>query len=347
MADFDTGLTLADRMRRHAGDEHHLYGHLMRAMADDWDAGGPVSEICRGWEDATPGAVVQLRLLGGLFRLVLTDRAPDLVAFYPCLGGNAPPAEAWPHVRPVLAEHVAELHRALDVAPQTNETGRSTALLVGLFDVVRRSGLSKVRLLEPGASAGLNLLVDKFKFISPTWVHGPKDSALRLVDAVVGPVVPAPFTIVERRGCDLAPVDPATARGQLTLRSFVWPFHVERHERLTRALDIARRNPVVVDRAAAGEWLEHQLSTPGYDGVLTVVWQSITQQYWPPEETTRVDEAVARAAQSQRLARVTMEYSERSAAALTVDLAAADGSGLEGLVRLGDVGDHGTPVTLA
>ncbi|MBA2773000.1 MAG: DUF2332 domain-containing protein [Nocardioidaceae bacterium] len=347
MADFDTEGTLADRMRKHASDEQHLYGHLMRAMADDWDARGPVRDICRGWENAPQGAVVQLRLLGGLFRLVLTDRAPDLVPFYPSLGGNEPPAKAWPHVRRVLGEHVQELRRTLDVAPQTNETGRSTALLVGLFDVVRRSGLSKVRLLEPGASAGLNLLVDQFRFESPTWAYGPGDSALRLVDAVIGPVTATPFEIVERRGCDLAPVDATTPEGQLTLRSFVWPFHVERHERLTQALDIARRHPVTVDRAGAGEWLEERLSAPAADDVVTVVWQSITQQYWPLDETARVDAVVARAARSQRVARVAMEFHERATAELTVDLAAADGSGLDGPIRLGDVGDHGTPVTLS
>lgn len=345
MADFDTGRTLADRMRRHAGDADHLYGHLMREMADDWDAGGPVRDICRGWEDAPYGAAVQLRLLGGLFRLVLTDRAADLVAFYPCLGGTESPADAWRLVRPVLAANAPELHRALDVAPQTNETGRSTALLVGLFEVVRRTGLSKVRLLEPGASAGLNLLVDKFRFVNPTWAYGPHDAALRLVDGVVGPVVPVPFEIVDRRGCDLAPVDAASPHGQLTLRSFVWPFHVERHERLTHALEIARRNLVVVDRAGAGEWLEDQLSSPD-DDVVTVVWQSITQQYWPPEETARVDAAVARAARSQPLARIAMEFFGCGIAALSIDVAAADGSGLDGPVRLGDVGDHGTPVTI-
>jgi len=345
MPEFGHEGTLSDRMRTHAGEADHLYGHLMRAMADDWDAGGPVREICSGWKDAPQGAVVQLRLLGGLFRLVLTNRARDLVAYYPCLGGNAPPAEAWPHVRPVLADNVAELRRALDIAPQTNETGRSTALIVGLFDVVRRTGVSRVRLLEPGASAGLNLLVDKFRFVNPTWVYGPDDSALQLVDGVVGRVVPAPFAIVERRGCDLAPVDAATAEGQLTLRSFVWPFHVGRHERLTQALEIARLDPLVVDRAGAGEWLEDQLSSAVADDVLTVIWQSITQQYWPPQEIVRVDEAVARAALSQRLARVAMEFGNGTAE-LTTDVAAAGGSGLEGPVRLGEVGDHGEPVTL-
>jgi hypothetical protein len=97
-----------------------------------------VRAICRGWEDAPAGAVIQLRLLARLFRIVLTGRAPELVPYYPCLGGTAPPAEAWPVVRPVLAGHVDELREALEVAPQTNEVGRSTALLVGLPSPPRR-----------------------------------------------------------------------------------------------------------------------------------------------------------------------------------------------------------------
>ena len=78
--------TLADRFRAHADDAQHLYGYALRGMADDWEAGGPVRVACRGYENAPRGAVIHLRLLAGVFRLVLTNRAPELVAFYPCLG---------------------------------------------------------------------------------------------------------------------------------------------------------------------------------------------------------------------------------------------------------------------
>ena len=68
---------------------------------------------------------------------MLTDQAPELVRFYPCLGGQDDPAQAWPVLREVIAAHPDELRAALEVPPQTNEVGRSVALLAGLFDVVR------------------------------------------------------------------------------------------------------------------------------------------------------------------------------------------------------------------
>ena len=345
MPSFDAGSTLADRMRAHAGKDQHLYAELMRAMADDWESGGPVRRICSGWEDAPEGAVVQLRLLAGLFRIVLTGRAPELVPFYPCLGGTAPPQAAWPVVRSVLAAHEDELHDALETAPQTNEVGRSTALLVGLFEAVRRSGLRRIRLLEPGASAGLNLLVDRFRFVTQTWAYGPVNSALIFHGGVVGVVQPETFIVIDRRGCDLAPVDPSTSPGQLRLRSFVWPFDLERHERLTAALSIASEHHVVVDESPAGEWLEGQLSVPTADDTLTVVWQSVTALYWPAGERTRVKRAIDAARGNRLVAHIAMEHTlgdERGGAMLTL-------TGLPGrddVMTLARVHDHGRPVTL-
>lgn len=345
MPAFDAGLTLADRMRSHAGDQQHLYGHLMRAMADDWEAGGPTRQICQGWEDAPEGAVVQLRLLAGLFRIVLTQRAPELMPFYPCLGGEASPAKAWPMVRGVLIRHTSELHDALDVAPQTNEPARSTALLVGLFEAVRRTGLSRIRLLELGASAGLNLLVDRFRFVNPDWEFGPDQSPLVLRDGVRGEVEPMAFDVVVRRGCDLQPVHAATSEGRLRLRSFVWPFQPARHERLAAALEVAAAWPVKVDQASAGQWLEEQLALSVDDDVLTVVWQSITRLYWPSEETTRVHRALRSAAGAQPVSHITMEFPTvglSTEADLTLLL-----PGMAAPKRIASVGDHGTPVVMA
>jgi len=138
----DAAETLADRFRAHADDAQHLYGYALRGMADDWETGGPVWLACRGYENAPRGAVIHLRLLAGVFRLVLTGRAPELLAFYPCLGGSAPASQAWPVMREVIGAHLGEMCATLAIPPQTNEVGRSAALLAGLFDLVAAYGVS-------------------------------------------------------------------------------------------------------------------------------------------------------------------------------------------------------------
>jgi hypothetical protein len=338
--------SLADHMRQHAGDSQHLYGHLMRAMADDLEHGGPVQDICAGLEEAPAGWVVQLRLLAGLFRIVLTGRAPELEPYYPCLGGTADPGSAWPSVRKVLGVHIEELHDALDIAPQTNEVGRANALVLGIFAAVHRTGRSRVRLLEPGASAGLNLLVDQFRFINESWAFGPPESLVRLVGGVHGDVHPVSFDIIERRGCDLSPVDISTEEGRLRLRSFVWPFHVERHQRLAGALKLAQQVAPKVDRGSAGGWLERHLGDVPPDDVVTVVWQSVTRQYWPPEEVVRVNGLAQKAAEHSALAHVSMEYPNDGSATAVLTIACSGADGRFEYQRVGTVGDHGFPVDL-
>ena len=314
MVGYDSGATLADRFRTHAGDRADLYAYAMRGMADDWEAGGPTSEVCAGYQDVPSGAAIQLRLLAGVFRLVLTGRAPELVGFYPCLGGSEPADRVWPVMRRVIAGHVEELHAALAIAPQTNEAGRAAALLAGLAGLVagQGGGPAPIRLLELGASAGLNLLVDAFGFSGRSadgqaWFWGAARSPLQLRDAIRGPR-PPPVRVVERRGCDLHPVDPTSADGRLLLTSFVWPFDLDRQSRLAAALDVAARVPVRVDRAGAAEWLASRLAEPVDRGVLTVVWHSITRQYWTAEEADACANLLEAYGQRQRLGLVTLEF---------------------------------------
>lgn len=228
-ARWDAGESLADHFRALANDAEHLYGYAMRGMAEDWAAGGPTRVACKGYEAAPRSAMIQFRLLAGVFRLVLTGEAPELIRFYPCLGGTEPASRAWPVMREVIAAHTDEIHAALAVAPQTNEVGRSAALLAGIFDLVAASGVRHIRLLELGASAGLNLLLDQYAFRADSWHFGPSDSKVQFADAIVGEVQPGSFEIMARAGCDPNPVDATTADGRLLLTSFVWPFDLDRH----------------------------------------------------------------------------------------------------------------------
>lgn len=302
------GATLGERMGSHfGGSTEHLYGVLVRDLAADWERDGVVREILAGREDTSPGDMVQLRLLAGIHRIVLRGDAPDLAAFYPSVGGTADRYAVWPALEPVLRSHVAELRDALDVAPQTNEVGRSIALLAGLSEAVRRAGIRKVRLLEPGASAGLNLLVDQFRFEGDGWVAGPGDAHLVLDGCAAAGFAPVDFEVVERRGCDLEPFDATTAEGEAHLRSFIWPHMPERDGRLVAALATLREHPVVIDRAPAADWVRDQLAAPAPDGVLTVVWHSITRQYWPAAEYAAMLAAIDEARSRMPVVRVALE----------------------------------------
>ncbi len=314
MGAFD-GETLADRFRNHFGHTDHLYGALLAEMADDWEVGGVTREIFDGWEDAPARQFPQLRMLAGLFRIVLRGDAPQLEGFYPALGGDLDHQEAWAVVRPALGAHAEELHASLREAPQTNEPARTAALLVGLAEAVRRTGLRRVRLLEPGASAGLGLLVDHYRFVGDGWSAGPAASPLVVEGCEARGFVPEQVEVVDRRGCDVAPVDAATDEGAAYLTSFVWPWQLDRHARLAAALEVARAHPVVVDEAPASSWVAARLADPVDDGVLTVVWHSVTRLYWPPEETAAMTAAVVAARSRMPVVHVAMEHDWPAAAA--------------------------------
>ncbi|MFT4081090.1 MAG: DUF2332 family protein [Nocardioides sp.] len=342
---FSERLPLADQFRSHFGHRDHLYGVLLDHLADDLEAGGPTAQICRDHLHAPRADAIQLRLLAGLFRIALRGDAAELARFYPSEGGTADPQLVWPVAAPVLAGHVDELRRALDLAPQTNEVGRSACLVIGLFDAVRRSGRSRIRLLELGASAGLNLNVDHYRFTGPGWSYGPANSPLSIETTARG-VRPIDLTVIERRGCDLAPVDAASAAGARYLTSFVWPFDLTRHARLSAALRIVAAHPVQVDRASVERWIAAQLATPVDHDVLTVVWQSITEQYWPAEVSAAVAEVIAEHRDRLPLAHLSLEGVPPRQTSSGYSIATHGAAlRLDGRL-LGHAHHHGTPIAL-
>lgn len=162
--------------------------------------------------------------------MVLEGRVPELAQHYPSVGGE--PGDAWPPFREVLGEHREVLRDLITRPVQTNEVGRSAALIGGFLTVARETGLP-LRLLEIGASAGLNLRWDRCRYESDGWSWGDPASPVRFTD-VFEDAVPEPVAgaVTERAGCDLAPVDPTTQEGRITLLSYTWPDQTERLERL-------------------------------------------------------------------------------------------------------------------
>ncbi len=180
-------------------------------------------------------------LLGGVHRRVLAGDAPDLGVHYPSTGGDGDADAAWPAFGALLAAGCPEVVDALRRPPQTNEVGRSASALGGFLEVARATALP-LRVLEIGASAGLNLRFDRFRYEQGGAGFGPTDATPRFVDCWPdgAPPFAVPMEVVERAGCDVDPIDVATEAGALTLCAYVWPDPPERMARLRAAIAVAR-----------------------------------------------------------------------------------------------------------
>jgi hypothetical protein len=273
-----------------------FYARLLDHMIDDVGAGGPTWHILEPYAAAPFEPVYPLRLLGGLHHLVLAGDAPALARRYPSTGGDGDADAAWPDVRALLADPPVALVETFERAVQTNEVGRSVALVGGLLLLAERTGLP-VRLLEVGASGGLNLRVDRYWYEQAGRGWGDAASPLRFVDRYEPgpPPFGAPLSIAERRGCDRDPIDASSEDGARTLLSYVWPGMTARFDALTYALAVARALPVEIDRADAADWVEQQLAVTR-TGIVTVVWHSIVWQYLDASTRTRLLHALRAAA---------------------------------------------------
>jgi hypothetical protein len=104
-------------------------------------------------------------------------------------------------------------------------------------------------LLEVGASAGLCLLPDRYRFEYDGRPAGTPDSPLLLRCRTEGarragdPGGPGPIRVAWRAGIDLNPLDVTDPDDVRWLETLIWPGEHGRLERLHAAIGIARRDP--------------------------------------------------------------------------------------------------------
>ncbi len=323
-----------------------LYAGLLWQAADDLLAGGPTAAVLDGHLTDPGRSALALRMLGGVHALVLTGRAAELAAFYPSVGGAADPGQgarlAWRAFRQVLDEHRDEIRDWLRHPPQTNEVGRGAALAGALCHLVAEAD-RPVRLVEIGASAGLNLRADHFWISGAGVSYGPESSPVRMPGAWRGQPPPVrPVHVIARTGGDLAPVDPIGDEGRLMLSSYVWADQVDRLERLHGACELAAQIPADLRQEPASATIARIKPEPG---TWTVLWHSIMQQYLDPEQIAEVTAGVAAlgaaATESARFAHVTLELI-RGTPDTPIEVTTWPG-GVQR--RLGTAPPHGIPVT--
>lgn len=274
-----------------------FYAALLTRAAEDVRAGGPTRTIMASAPATRSGAddALALQLMGAVHRLVLEGRLPALAAEYPSTGGSGDPEAAWPLLREALEREREAVTRLFHHAVQTNEVGRCPLLASAFHLVARETGLP-LRLLEIGASAGLNLLWDAYRYELGGEPWGDPASPVRFTEPFLegAPAFWAGTRVAERAGCDVAPIDPATEQGRLELLSYVWPDQARRLEHLRGALEVAARSPVHVAAEGAAPWLERL--TLAQPGVATVVYHSFVEQFFDDDTRARLRRTLAAAA---------------------------------------------------
>jgi hypothetical protein len=264
-------------------------GRVCRLVGERLTGEGEIGRRVLGWTVAPShqGDALPLRLMGGLHALARSGRDAALSDVYP--PKTAPDDEAvWSVVEGALVEQAEFLSPWLDGPPQTNEVGRSAALMAGLLVLAERFGLP-FALYELGASAGLNTVLDRYDYRLGATGAGTAGSPVRLEPVWTGASPPTASVIVARRtGVDQNPLDVRDPATRERLSAYVWADQRERLARLEAALTLAAVDPAVIDKADAADWLEGRLSTTPEPGLCRVVMHTIAFQYFPPEVQARV-----------------------------------------------------------
>ncbi len=296
---------------------------LMRVLGESLHPGTPVADRVLGWQ-GDPNAMadsVPLRLAGALHALVRAGQAPDLASLYPPAPLPDGPLLARTALA-TLATHNETVLETLEYAPQTNEPGRAAALYAGLLYVAALYPWP-IELLELGASAGLNLIPDRYRYTFGRQGYGDPASPVHLAPRWTGPAPPqARVEIVERRGCDLNPLDIQDPEQRARLLSYIWPDQIERLARAEGAVALALQDPPRLDQADAADWLDIQLATPRPPQTTRVVWHSIAAQYFPKavqmQIATALQAAAAKATPEAPLAHLAFEQDGKQGPALTL-----------------------------
>jgi hypothetical protein len=286
-----------------------IYGRMCAAVAASLTRDTAIGARILDWPGEPTRDALPLRFFGGLHALVQAGKDAGLADIY--AGRTTDPDTIAAVLARVLAEHEADLMPWLDGPPQTNEPGRSAALIVGLMAVARRYG-PKLEVLEIGSSGGLNLLIDRYRFDLGGAVFGPEDSPVTIRPEWRGPPpeVP-PLEIVSTRGCDVNPRDVTDPAVAARLEAYVWPDQPERLARLATAIGMVREHGVALEQADAADWIEARLAEPQAAGTTRVLMHSVVWQYLPEDVAERVRVAMKaageRATAERPLAWVSME----------------------------------------
>jgi hypothetical protein len=291
-----TGVTETERLAEHFAQGElifttsPLYRSLCRTVARD----RPLLELLA---QRRPGQQASYLFFGAVHYLLLTGAAHPLGAYYPSLHGAvaADPADAGPALLDFCRAYRDELTGLVRTRlVQTNVVKRSAGLRLALWAVGRRCS-QPVHLIEVGASAGIHLHADRYRYVVGGRAFGRADAAVTIETQWRGPGSPPDLddvpVIASRTGVDLHPVRVTDPDERLWLRALIWPENRHAADLLTAALQSVAADPPAI---LAGDAID---VCPGLgrslpSGEPRVVFHAATRMHVPEARRAAFDQAI-------------------------------------------------------
>ena len=308
----ETSERIAQRLRQF-GELEAATSPLYRRLAPLAADRAPLVELLRERRSGQPPANV---LLAALQRRLMERPDAALAAYFATLGGTRTPdgelARAFDAFWPGELDALGALVRTRRVA--TNEVRRAAVLRLAYVAVARRlverGRPPTAHLVEIGAGAGLLLAWDRFAYRYGRASFGDPQAPLTLTTAWRGTVPPdphAPFTVAERLGVDVEPVDLDDPEAAAWLRALIWPEHVERAAAFDAARAVVCGLGVTVRAADALTFLPGGLDALA-GGLPAVVVHAFTVNQFSDAMRRAFDQALGEAARMRPIYRVGLEW---------------------------------------
>lgn len=268
---------------------------LCELFAERIEAGSRFGQRIVGWPAVTcVSDALTLRVAAALHAAVRARLSAALVAAYPpnVTGDD----QLWTAIEAAIRDHDGFLHDYLDSPPQTNEVNRSGVLLGGALIVAQETSLPLIW-HEIGASMGLNLGFDRYRYDLGAAAWGPPGSAVRIQCEWKGSLPPldADLRVEVRNGCDVNPLDAANEADRERMLSYIWADQGERLKRIAAAMDATAAAGIHVGKADAADWLARRLADLLRRGRASVIAHTIMWQYMPKGVQDRAAKIIAEA----------------------------------------------------
>ena len=304
---------VANRFKRVAELEFHnaspLYEGFSLHIAEDPEMLGLAAHARRG--QPLPNL-----FFAAIHFLLLRRVEYPLASFYPsvtAIASHAAGETAYRSFRSFCLRHREEIQGIISTRiVQTNEVQRCACLLPAFALASQKAGGRPLALIEIGASAGLNLLWDRYGYdYGDGFRCGNANSPVQLACTLRGdnrPAIPDSLPKISfRLGLDLNPIDVCDPEATLWLRALVWPDEVDRGVLLQRAIELAQKASPPLMAGDALDLLPNVFKTVPKDEILCVFHTHTVNQF-PQEAREHLSSLLAEQAKQRDLFRVSIEW---------------------------------------